>query len=396
MQTPPAYDEATFFERSFKIGIDARFYRRETGGLGRYTRELLAALSKLDTVNDYSIFLTKRDLAQYDIAASNFKPVLVDIPHFSVAEQIRLAVFLRQQRFDLVHFLNPNHPLLYQGPFLTTVHDLTVIKLPHTEKASLAATTKARVFRKVVRRAVLAGRRTIAVSKFTADDVAKTLRVPRSRIDVVYEGWPHSPGQAVAEPDDLRQVLKRSEPYFLFVSQWRVHKGILTLLDAFAKFKSNRSRPHLLVLGGRPDSAARSVSEALERHPFRSDIVTPGFVSDEVLAAMYAYATAFVMPSEYEGFGLPVLEAFAHRTPAILTDSSSLPEVGGEAAIYFPARDSDALCRAMERMVDEPDLAATLRREIPNQLAKFSWEDCARNTLQIYREILRPSASIGS
>lgn len=372
----------------FRIGIDARFYRKETGGLGRYTRELLRALARLDSTNQYSILLRQKDLEQYDIEAPNFEPVLVDIPHFSVSEQIRLLGFLNKQRYDLVHFLNPNHPILYRRPFLTTIHDLTVVKLPFTERANLITTAKARVFRSMIRRAVLAGKRTIADSRFTAEDVAATLRVPRSRLDVVYLGMPDAHPDRVAPASELNKILGRAAPFFLFVSQWRVHKGILTLLDAFADFKIGGSRPHLLVLGGRPDSAARAVSEAIERHPFRSDIVAPGFVSDEILAALYTHALAFVLPSEYEGFGLPVLEAYTYQTPAILTDCSSLPEVGGKAAVYVPTRNVAALAKAMERVADSTELRQSLKNEIPDQLAKFSWEECARRTLQIYEEAL--------
>ncbi|MFQ3588522.1 MAG: glycosyltransferase, partial [Fimbriimonadaceae bacterium] len=248
----------------FRIAVDARFFRRETGGLGRYTRELLHALARIDSENRYSILLRQKDLEQYDIDAPNFKPELVDIPHFSLREQTRLAAFLNRQRYDLVHFLNPNHPILYRRPFLTTIHDLIVVKTRFTERATAASTVKARIFKSMMRRAVLSGRRTIAVSNFTAEDASITLRVPRSRLDVVYEGWPE-PGknQALAE-SELRRFLRRDEPFFLFVSQWRVHKGILTLLDAFAEFKRRGDRPHILVLGGRPDNAARSVSESVD------------------------------------------------------------------------------------------------------------------------------------
>jgi glycosyltransferase involved in cell wall biosynthesis len=116
--------------------------------------------------------------------------------------------------------------------------------------------------------------------------------------------------------------------------------------------------------------------------------VTPGFVPDELLSALYTHADVFVMPSEYEGFGLPVLEALSYGTPTIVANNSSLPEVGGDAVLYFPTRDASALASRMHEIVADENLRARLQKAMPAQLAKFSWDRCAAETLQVYRDVL--------
>ncbi len=374
--------------RQFRIGIDARFYRKSTGGLGRYTRELLKGLAQLDTHNQYYIFLTKADLNEYELNQPNFIPIVTDVQHYSVAEQTAFLKFLNQQKLDLVHFLNFNHPVLYRRPFVTTLHDLTMLHFPVATKNGKKSAIKFQVFKQVLVRSLRAAKRVIAISEFSAADAEKSLGISHAKMEVVYEGHPEPMKLEFGSKKVVQDFIGSRQPFFLFVSQWRSHKGILTLLDGFAEFKRKTGLPHILVIAGKPDAAAAEVKAALAAHPFASDICTPGFVPDELLPALYSYTSGFIMPSEYEGFGLPVLEALTYGTPSIVANNSSLPEVGGQAVLYFPTNDGIALANEMARLVTDPGVVEQLRSKIPSQLAKFSWEKCADETLSVYASIL--------
>lgn len=369
-----------------RIGIDARMFRRATGGIGRYTRELLHHLLPLDPHNDYVVFLAEADLGEWDIDLPNVTPVVSKAVHYTPQEQ---TVFLRElvsHKLDLVHFLNFNHPVLYRRPFVVTLHDLTMFSYP--PRGGKIALVKKLGFTVIFRRVMQAAKKIIAISEYTAFDAEKRLGIPHAKMEVIYEGGPEPVRFLPGSKDSVQKYLGTREPYFLFVSQWRPHKGIVTLIDAFDQFKEATGLPHKLVLVGSPEAAPDSVKEALVQARFASDIIAPGFAPDELLPALFHFSSAFVMPSEYEGFGLPVLEGFAHGAPVIAADNSSLPEVVGKGGLLFPTRDAAALAHCLTRVVTETGLRAALVEQGMKQLAKFSWQRCAEQTLGVYYAIL--------
>ena len=373
--------------RKFVIGIDARFYRKATGGIGRYTRELIAHLAVLDTYNDYVVFLTPDDAVEWNLDAENFRTVVVPATHFSKAEQTLFLRVLQKEKCDLVHFLNFNHPVLYRGAFITTLHDLTLYFFPAGRaKSSLA---RKAAFNVVLRHSLRAAKRVIAVSEYTAQDAERHLKVPQAKMEVIYHGGPPVAEFPFGNKAMVQEYLGTRVPYFLFVSQWNPHKGISTLLEAFNRFKEKTGLPHALVLTGNPkQSTVAQVREAIASSPYTQDIILPGFAPEELLSSVYHNATAYIQPSEYEGFGLTILEAFAAGTPVISTDNSSLPEVYCEAALPFPAKNAQALAARMEELVTSPHLAAELVQKGYAQLKRFSWRKAAEQTHQVYMKTL--------
>lgn len=372
----------------YRIGIDARMYRKATGGLGRYTRELLHHLLPLDPGNDYVIFLTEADLAEWDIDLPHVRPQVTEVVHFDpVKEQTTFLRELYAQKLDLVHFLNFNHPALYNRPFVVTLHDLTMFLFPvhGSKKPNLV---KKVGFNVLFRRAMRAAKKVIAISEYSAFDAEKRLKVPHAKMEVIYEGGPEPLRFLPGSKDMAQKYIGSRDPYFLFVSQWRPHKGILTLIEAFDLFKKETGLPHKLVLVGNPEAASEEVRKALVETPSAADIIAPGFAPDELLPALFHYATCLVMPSEYEGFGLPVLEAYAHGTPVIAANNSSLPEVVGEAGLLFPTRNERKLADHMKKVATDSAFREDLIGKGPDQLAKFSWQHCAEQTLAVYRSVL--------
>lgn len=373
-------------KQKYRIGIDARFFRTETGGIGRYSRELIHHLAALDGHNEYVVFLTEADIAEWTLQQANFKPVVVTAGHYTPAEQTVFLKDLMAQKLDLVHFLNFNHPILYPRPFVTTLHDLTMFFFPAGKSSK--SRLRHQIFRYVFRRSLAAARKVIAISEYSANDAEKHLHISHAKMEVVYEGGPQVGEIPFGSKKVVMDYLGTKDPYFLFVSSWRPHKGILTMIDAFNEFKQKTGLPHKLVLVGKQTVLEEQVKEKLVQSQFASDIITPGFAPDELLPALYNHSYAFVMPSEYEGFGLPVLEAMACGTATIVANNSSLPEVGGDAALYFPTGDASKLAQTMEQLVASPELRQKQIEKALKQLQKFTWMHCAEQTLRVYMSIL--------
>ncbi|MEI6477919.1 MAG: glycosyltransferase family 1 protein [bacterium] len=370
----------------YRIALDARFFRKETAGLGRYTRELIHHLAALDHFNQYTVFLTPADMLEWDLNQDNFQPVVIPITHYSLAEQTKLYVALQKGHFDLVHFLNFNHPLLYRRPFVTTLHDLTVYLYPvgRSQKSRL----RRLAFVHTLKRSLKAASKVIAVSENSAADAEKLLGISHAKMEVIYHGGPDPVSHGGGSKGAVQSYLGTKDPYFLFVSQWRPHKGILTLIEAFNDFKKRTGLPHKLVLLGKKKALEEEVQKALEASPYFTDIVTPGFAPDELLPGIYHFSEAYIMPSEYEGFGLMILEAYNFGAPVITAENSSLPEVAGKGALYFPTRDAKKLADRMEQLVSTPGLPDQLREKGEAQMKKFSWEKTARHTLNVYLSVL--------
>jgi glycosyltransferase involved in cell wall biosynthesis len=377
----------TNVQRRFRIGIDARMYRRATGGLGRYTRELLHHLLPLDEHNEYVIFLTEADLPEWDIVQPNVSTVISKAIHYTPQEQTVFLKELMAQKLDLVHFLNFNHPILYPKPFVVTLHDLTMFLFP-VHGAKKTPLYKKWGFQAIFRRAMRSAKKVIAISEYSAFDAEKQLKVPHAKMEVIYEGGPDPVHFLPGGKDMVQKYLGSREPYILFLSQFRPHKGIVTLIEAFDHFKKTTGAPHKLVLIGNPEAATQEVRDALVRAEFASDIIAPGFAPDELLPALYHYSTCFVMPSEYEGFGLPVLEAYAHGAPVIAANNSSLPEIVGDGGLLFPTRDSAALAEHLIKVCGSPELRAEFIAKGAQHIKKFSWQRCAEQTLAVYMAVL--------
>lgn len=365
-------------------------YRRSMGGIGRYSQELLKHLVPLAQDFEIVVFLTPEDLKEWNLEASNLRVVETNIYHYTLDEQIKLGAVLEKQKLDLVHFLNFNHPLNYRGRFVVTLHDLTLLLFPGhgSKKASFVKQT---LFKKVFMHALNRSERIISISEYTAEDANTRLGIDKKKMDVVYEGGPEPVPSSFFDKDQrdlLTSFLKSDQPFFVFVSNWRPHKGLVTLVAAFNKFKDETKLPHNLVIVGNPEAAPPGVQEALETSPYRKDIITPGFAPEELLPHLFHFSEAFVFPSEYEGFGLPVLEAYAYSVPVIAANNSSLPEVVGEAGLLFETRDVNELARKLAEVALIPSVRRALVEKIPEQRSRFSWDRCARQTLDVYRSVL--------
>jgi len=293
-------------------------------------------------------------------------------------EQQLLPGAARRAGVELVHSLASTAP--FHGPFrrITTVHDLIYLVHPEAHFGVLALGMRA-----VVGLSVRRSDRLIAVSQSTAHDLEQRLHVPTAKIDVVPNGVLEPPADAPPPAAEVRAKFDLGErDVLLAASAKRPHKNLLRLLEALASLPAER-RP-VLLLPGYATEHEQELRERAEALGITSDTRFLGWLGPTELEGLYAVSSAFIMPSLYEGFGLPVLEAMARGVPVACSDRSSLPEVAGDAALLFDPEDVGAIARAVDTLLHDDATAARLRAAGPEQARRFSWERAARETVAAY------------
>ena len=362
----------------YHIAIDARIISSSTG---RYVERLLHYLEQLDRTNRYTILVRAKDKQFYRPTNPNFHIVVADYADYSFAEQLGFKKQLDELGADLVHFCMPQQPILYRGLHVTTIHDLTLLKTYNSDKNWLAFHLKQLVGRGVFRWVSHSSQAIIVPSKYTEQDLLSFTKAARGKTYLTYEA---------ADALALNELKPYSEPlgdFILYVGQQSDYKNIRRLGDAHQQLLTHR--PELkLVLVGRKNAAAQRNEAYFQKQGYRNIIFTD-FVEDAVRDWLYANCRAYVFPSLMEGFGLPGLEAMQYGAPLVSSNATCLPEVYSDAAHYFDPYDTNDIARAITDVLDDDMLCDTLVQNSQRVLARYSWEKTARETLAVYRAVLR-------
>jgi glycosyltransferase involved in cell wall biosynthesis len=265
-----------------------------------------------------------------------------------------------------------------------TVHDLIFERYPQHHKITNRA-----FLRVGMPLFVRAATHIIAVSQHTAHDLNSLYNVSHDKMTVIYEGvdadfQPAPPAQVAA----VRARYSPHRPYLLMLGTLEPRKNHRLALTAIAHLKA-QGYPHRLVIAGGKGWLFEPISAAVESMGLTNDVLFTGYVPGEDLPGLYSAADALLLPSQYEGFGLPLLEAMACGTPVVCSSASSLPELAGDAALLIDPGDADGLAAAIRQLIDQPDLASTLRQRGLAQARKFTWEATARQTAQLYQDVAK-------
>ena len=366
---------------------DQHSYR--SAGMSNYSRHLLAALGPLAAERNLRLtaLTNKPELALPGVDMRATKLPL-HRPSARIAwEQLVLPGTLRRMGADMVHGLVNVLPLATEIPGVVTVHDLSFLHLPQVLPPAKRIYLSA-LCRMSARKAAAV----IAVSRQTADDVVRCFGVPAHKVIVAHNGVDARFSPASAERvEAFRRRKHLPERFFLFLGTLEPRKNLTTLLVAFARWRRAAGSEHtdfkLVIAGGKGwyyDTIFTQVGEL----GLRDSVIFPGYVPDEELPDWYRAATAFVFPSVFEGFGLPVLEALASGTPVLCSELSALREIAGggtqPAAILVPPEDIDAWVAGMALLAGQPALREELRRRGLARAGGFSWQSAARHTLNAY------------
>jgi glycosyltransferase involved in cell wall biosynthesis len=373
--------------RRSHIGLNLIFLvPGETGGMEVAARELIPAL--LDEAPPgmrFTAFINREAAAAKDGPWGELLPA-VTVPvnarnrvQWVLGEQTLLPPAAMRARVDLMHSLASTAPLWGRFRRMVTVHDLIYARFPEAH-----AGIRDKGMKVLVPQAARRSDRVIADSVSTRDDLVELLGLQPERIDVVPLGLGGVRRATALDERELRVRLELGErPVLLSLSAKRPHKNLLALIGALARI-SPESRP-VLVLPGYPTAHETELRERARSLGVDGDVRFPAWVSAEELEGLWALARAFVFPSLYEGFGLPVLEAMARGVPVACSNASSLPEVAGDAALLFDPRDESAIAEVVGRLLDDGALREQLRGRGLARAAELTWERTARLTLESYR-----------
>ena len=359
------------------IVLDARTATAHFPGIGRYVTDLAHALQPLTPdlhllTNPQTPIHTLPPVPQTACSASPF----------SVAQQWHIPAALRRARATLYHspyYLMPYAPGL---PTVLTVYDVIPLLYPHYYTA-----IQRLIFRVAHTLALHAARTVIAISETTKRDFVRLFRVPENKIVVTplaadSHFRPAAP-QAIAA---LRRRFGLPENYILYFGSNKPHKNLVRLVTAFGQSPLFNLQSSLaLIIAGHWDTRYPEAKQLTEQRGWQDRVKFIGPVAEADLPALYSGALLFIFPSEYEGFGLPVLEAMACGAPVACANTSSLPEVAGEAALLFDPTSIEALSEAMAQVSMDAARRAHLQEQSLKQAAQFSWRQTAFQTLQIYR-----------
>ncbi len=361
----------------------------ETGGMEVVARELIPALAVAAPPGMRLTAFINREAAGERDAPWGQVVRAVTVPvnarnraQWVAGEQALLPRLAARAGVDLVHSLASTAPAWGRFRRVATVHDLIYARFPDAH-----AGIRDLGMRALVPLAVRRSQRVIADSHSTREDLIELLKVSPERIDVVPLGLGSVRREQPLSEREVRARLDLGERgVVLSLSAKRAHKNLLALIEAFARLPA-AGRP-VLVLPGYPTAHEAELRERARALGIESDVRFPAWISPAELEGLWAIADAFVFPSLYEGFGLPVLEAMARGVPVACSNASSLPEVAGDAALLFDPRDEGAIAHALARLLSDHTLADRLRALGLARAREFTWERTARLTLESYGRAL--------
>lgn len=350
-----------------RIGIDVRMAQHS--GIGRYIRGFTSHLNFSHPNHQY-LFIGRPEFQQTYYSKRNF--VALDAPIYSLSEQTLLPG--KAKHCQALHVPHYNVPILWRKKLIVTIHDL--IHLEFAQDLSPAARVYSRLMLPL---AIKKADAVICVSHKTKQDLIEKLGASEHKITVIHHGV-----------DPIFQPLqkKTGEPYFLYVGLMKSHKNLGVLLNAFVQLRKKSGRDIQLKIVGKPDQKQKIVRQWLNLISNEPNISVITDVNDQELQGLYAHATALVFPSLYEGFGFPILEAMASRTPVIAAQASSIPEVAGNAALYFDPRSEAELVGCLEKILSDSTMRNQLIQNGTERIKQFTWQKAASQLERVYESVL--------
>ena len=385
--------------QDMRIAINGLFWGRSTTGSGQYTMKLLRTLLDTYPNNQYLLALHAGQVSSLRDETEEFPP---DLGRFALRtpvdwlgenwaklwfEQVTFPRFCRRQHVDIAHVPYWASPLWPSVPTVVTIHDLIPLMFSLYRGNLLV-----RMYSGLVSRSARRAAHIVTDSEASRQDIIRLLRVPPEKVQVVYLAADES-FHPVSDRDVLEGVHEKydlPERYVLYLGGFDARKNVSFLLQAYAQLAQEWPEvPHLVIAGRLPGEDSEFFPDPqqwIDKLNMKDQVALIGWVDEEDKPALYTGADLLVFPSDYEGFGLPVLESISCGTPAVVTEAGSLPEIVGDGGIRIPVGDLNGLTEAMGRILREPELRETLRQKGLEHAAQFSWERTAEQMASVYSE----------
>jgi glycosyltransferase involved in cell wall biosynthesis len=350
--------------------------RRKTGN-ETYIRCLLEKFARLRFTN---LDLTVLTTTHYTGPRSDcFQWENIPLGNFATRNFYTIPRQLSQRAPDLYHATYWTRFWSQPVPSLVMIHDISFVSFPQGFK------THERLFYAGVIKAIAQqARHILTVSEFSKQDLIERWHLPPEKITVTYEAV-----EDCFRPADHPTAPTLSAPYLLYVGNLHPRKNLVRLLQAFVQLKQAHRIPHRLKIVGQKAWLFGEIFETVRRHCLEQDVDFTGYVSQEELIQLYQQATVTAYPSLFEGFGFPVLEAMACGSPVVTSATTSIPEVAGDAAILVDPHSSEAIAEGLRQVLLSPERQQDLKKRGLEQVKKFSWERCARQTYAVYEKLIQ-------
>jgi glycosyltransferase involved in cell wall biosynthesis len=370
-----------------RIAIDAHSVGAKLAGNESYATNLIEALAQVDSVNEYTLYVTTAEArARFSQRWPNFR-VQTTLPHTPLIRiPLTLAAELRKRPVDVLH-VQFTAPPFSPCPVVVSVHDLSFEHLPQT--FNRRSRTQLRL---TVRHSVKRAARVLTLSEHTRHDMIETYGTSPERITAIPIAAPSYFGRVREERElqRVRHIYGIEGDYILCVSSIQPRKNLPRLVRAYASLRNKRGPGKLpkLVLVGKCAWLYDETLRSIEEGRMKDSVILTGYVPQSDLPALYSGSVCFVYPSYFEGFGLPPLEAMKCGAPVIAGNRTSLPEVVGDAGILVDPFDVNAIAAAIEQLVDDPDFREQLSVKGLARSRLFDWNETARRTLNVYEQVV--------
>jgi len=384
-----------------KIGIDARFYGK--AGPGRYTKNIIQHLEKVDTKNEYVVFLCKDNIDLYKPDNKNFKKVLADYKWYSIDEQTKYLFSVLKQKLDLYYVPHFNIPILYPGKIVTAIPDMTMHTYS-TEKGTTLPTwyfrLKKVIYKAVFWWAVCRSYKVIVPSKTVLHEFLEHIKgFKEGKYVLAYEGVDPDFDKRVASPENVLKKYGISRNYVLSVGSMYEHKNVEGLISMYKILKDKHGYEGQLVLVSKKDKFSERYYRMVQVEGLGEDILLLAFsgpkvksdivVSDEEIIALRMCADAYVMAAFKEGFSLTALEGMAAGLPAALSDIDCHREVYEDSVMYFDPYNYEDIAKKVNLLVRNPALKRDFINKGYAQVKKYDWTKTAKTTLEVFEKAFK-------
>lgn len=360
-----------------RVVIDAR----ESGtSTGRYIDKLVEYTHRLRPEHKIIILAKKHRLDFIKSIAPSFEVVETPFEEFSFSEQIGFKKQIESLAPDLVHFGMVQQPVFYKGRVVTTMHDLTTIRFKNPTKNPVIFTAKQQVYKWANKKAAYKSSVVITPTEFVKKDIVDFTHISPEKVVVTYEA-----ADLITYSATSLTTLE-GEKFIMYIGRPLPHKNLSRLMDAFKIMQETNPKLYL-VLAGKKDALYEEHEQNAKKKGIKNVIFT-GFISDGELKWLYQNTVCYVFPSLSEGFGLPGLEAMMHGAPVASSNATCLPEVYGNGADYFDPLDSRGMADVVLSIINNKKHSEELKIRGKAQVAKYSWERMAKQTLEVYDRAL--------
>lgn len=374
--------------RKLKIGIITEETDTQLVGFGNYTIQLTKHILQQDKKNEY--YLIHRKPEQNEIYHMGAKEIIVPynprFPFSTIRNFITLPLRLRKYKLDIVHHMTITGPFLFK-PLMNfkaveTIHEILALKYPKSFELPVRL-----VFKLLLPRIASNADHIFTTGRSSRDDIIREFKISPDKISIIYQGI-----NPIFKPLDQKkckeQIRKKygiSGSYLLFVSTLEGKKNVPTLLKAYKKLKENGIK-HKLVLVGRKGYGYDEIEKTIRDLSLENEVAMPGYVPLEDLPLFYGGADVFVFPA-YEGLNMTLLEAMKCGCPVVVSNGGASREAVRDAGIIVDIFDSDGYAKAIERVLNDAKLAESMRRKSINEAKRFTWQDAAKQTIDVYERL---------